>query len=112
MRIVLQMAKSCPNSSRLRTSLGASLRTRANHPRVQYCASIHALHARPCARYFSLILKLKNLQNIRRELHVIIKIYSTFFWSFLRKCAGGSLVSAQPLCSVDDAIDQTFESSA
>jgi len=52
------------------------------------------------------IIEGKNLQNIRKEITGIL------FSEFLGKCADGSLVSARPLCSVDDASDQVFESFA
>jgi len=39
------------------------------------------------------------------------KNYKHFFLRFLRKCVGWSLVSARPLCSVNDASNWVFESS-
>ena len=62
-------------------------------------------------QYFPLIVEKGKLYKIHRKLQVT-KNYKNILLRFLEKCVSKSLISTQPLCSIDDASDRVFESSA
>ena len=64
--------------------------------------------------YFPLIWdEVENLQNCCRKLQIIKQEnYKNLLLKFLRKSVGGSLVSARPLCSVDDVSDRSSNATA